>query len=240
MLDFCKLMSGLACERPVFHGEADFQHALAWRIHAECSDARVRLERPVLLTGPRKRIYVDVYIPNHKVAVELKYVTQKLQFKHECECFDLRFQSAQDTRRYDFLKDVQRLEQLYLSARADIQTGFAILLTNDPQYWNEPPLDYDDANDAEFRIHEGLTKGGCMAWAEKASLGTTKSRRARICLNGSYPLEWRDYAKVGDGDYQQFRYLAIQIGRPSTLDELRKPCSSAIESAASGSGAASD
>ena len=122
------------------------------------------------------------------------------------------------------MKDIQRLEQLYLSARADIQTGFAILLTNDPLYWVKPTLDYKEANDAEFRIHKGLKKEGKMEWAEKASRGTTESRRGPICLNGSYPLRWRDYSEVGDGDYRRFRYLAIQVGRPCTLDEVRTPC----------------
>ena len=224
MPDVNKLMDELACKRPVFHSEADFQHALAWRIHEVDRDARIRLEWPVQRPDSRKRIYVDVYLPNRKVAVELKYVTQELQFKHEGECFNLRFQSAQDTRRYDFLKDIQRLEQLYLSARAGLQTGFAILLTNDPLYWQVPQPDAKNAIDAAFRIHEGLTKGGCMAWSELAAPGGIKGREEPICLNGSYPLRWRDYAKVSDGPYGQFRYLAIQVGYPSTLGEPQEPC----------------
>ena len=224
MLDVDDLMKDLARKRAVFHSEADFQHALAWRIHEVDRDARIRLEWPVKWLDPKKRIYIDIYLPNRRVAVELKYVTQRLQFKHEDECFDLLDHRAHDTRRYDFLKDIQRLEQLYLSARRDVQTGFAILLTNDPLYWEEPKLDPKKAIDAEFRIHEGLTKGGCMAWSELAAPGGIKGHEAPICLNGSYPLEWRDYEEVGDGDYRQFRYLAIQVGRPCTLDEVRTPC----------------
>lgn len=224
MLDVDDLMKGLARDRPVFHNEADFQHALAWRMHEVDRDARVRLEWRVEWPDPRKRIYVDVYLPDRKVAVELKYVTQKLRFKHEDECFNLRFQSAQDTRRYDFLKDIQRLEQLYLSARAGLQTGFDILLTNDPLYWQVPPPDAKKTNDAEFRIHKDLTKSGCMAWSKLAAPGVTKGREAPICLNGSYPLKWREYSKEGDGTYRRFRYLAIQIGGPRAVEEPQKPC----------------
>ncbi len=224
MPDVDDLMKGLARERPVFHSEADFQHALAWRIHEVDRDARIRLEWPVQRPDSRKRIYVDVYLPNRKVAVELKYVTQKLRFKHEDECFNLRFQSAQDTRRYDFLKDIQRLEQLYLSARAGLQSGFAILLTNDPLYWEKPSPGWEKANDAQFRLHKGRTIHGKMEWSTETGPGTMGGREDPICLNGSYPLRWRDYAEVSDSPFRKFRYLAIQVGYPSKLGEPQEPC----------------
>ena len=44
MLDIPELMRELARERPLFHSEADFQHALAWRIHETISDCGIRLE----------------------------------------------------------------------------------------------------------------------------------------------------------------------------------------------------
>lgn len=46
------LMSQLAGTRPIFHSEADFQHALAWEIQNQHPQAAVRLEyRPPFLTG---------------------------------------------------------------------------------------------------------------------------------------------------------------------------------------------
>lgn len=218
MLDVNELMKDLARERPLFHSEADFQHALAWQIHEVDTDARVRLEWPVKLPRRRTRMYLDLWLPGSNVAVELKYVTLKLQFKHEDECFTLLDHRAQDTRRYDFLKDVQRLEQLSLSDSADVGSGFAILLTNDPLYWEQPVPGWKKANDAAFRIHESLTKGGYMAWSDLAAPGGIKGREDPVCLNGSYPLRWRDYTRVGNGANQQFRYLAIQVGCPTTFD----------------------
>ena len=215
MLDVTKLMSDLAHQRPVFHSEADFQHALAWRMHAERRTARIRLEWPVEWSDSEERIYVDLYLPTRKVAVELKYLTRKLDLEREGERFALRNQGAQDIRRYDFLKDIERLERL--SERTDVRTGFAILLTNDPTYWKPPRR--EGTVDAEFRLHEGRTVTGTMEWSEEASFGTKRGRDVPIHLSGSYALEWQDYGDEGDGDYQRFRYLAIRIGSSSNLGE---------------------
>ena len=203
MIDVNELMKGLARDRPVFHSEADFQHALAWRIHAERLDASVRLEWP----DATERIYVDLWLPTSEVAVELKYLTRKLDVEREGERFALRNQGAQDIRRYDFLKDIQRLERL--SSRTDVRAGFAILLTNDPTYWNPPRR--EGTVDAQFRLHDGRTIEGKLAWSEDASPGTKKGREDAICLEGSYGLPWQEYAEAEDGPYRRFRYLAVQI-----------------------------
>lgn len=222
MLDVTKLMKDLARDRPVFHSEADFQHALAWHIHAMGLDAGVRLEyRP----DQTERIYLDLWLSSSKVAVELKYLTRKLEYERGGECYALRTQGAQDTRRYDFLKDIQRLEQLSQSKRTDVRVGFAILLTNDPLFW-KPPRKNRVTFDAEFRLHERRTiaRGETMGWSKKARPGTTAGRREAIRLNGTYVLRWQDYADVGDGDNGQFRYLAVQVDSPSTHEELREFC----------------
>ena len=220
MLDVRKLMYDLASDRPVFHSEADFQHALAWRIHAEGLDARIRLEWPVEWPSPTERIYVDLWLPGNSVAVELKYLTRRLDFERNGERFALRNQGAQDIRRYDFLKDVERLENLSLSEQTDVRAGFAILLTNDHLYW-KPPSKPKKTVDAEFRIHAGRTVEGEMAWSEDASPGTKKGREDPIRLKGSYTLQWQDFGDARDGAYRQFKYLVIQIGHPNVVGELR-------------------
>ena len=83
MLDINRLMNGLAAERPVFHSEADFQHALAWRIREE-TGRDVRLEFPPF---PAERIYLDLWMPSIGVAIELKYLTSKLNVTLEGETF---------------------------------------------------------------------------------------------------------------------------------------------------------
>ena len=209
MLAIPELMSGLARHRPVFHSEADFQHALAWRIHEMWPNERVRLEYKPF--KPEK-MYLDICLPEMGVALELKYPTQELTVVHEGETFALRWHSAQDVRRYDFLKDIQRLERLEkLSEQRAPQAGFAILLTNDPSYWKPwKPPQRRHPNDEAFRLHEGEKKEGKMAWSKQAGAGTTIGRRAPIRLKGSYGLEWKPYATVREGKYREFRYLAVQ------------------------------
>ena len=48
MIHLYDVLRSLSCQRPIFHSEADFQHALAWLIHLQHPDAIVRLEyRPL-------------------------------------------------------------------------------------------------------------------------------------------------------------------------------------------------
>jgi hypothetical protein len=46
MLDLESTLTALAFERRIFHSEADFQHALAWKLHERHPDAKIRLEVP--------------------------------------------------------------------------------------------------------------------------------------------------------------------------------------------------
>ncbi len=59
-LDPHAIMQGLAKVRPVFHNEADMQHAFAWAIHKSQSTWKVRLEyRPSQF---RDRAYIDIWL----------------------------------------------------------------------------------------------------------------------------------------------------------------------------------
>ena len=208
MLDVTNLMNDLARDRPVFHSEADFQLALALCIRDAIPDGGVRLEYKPL---PAKRMYLDIWLPGIGVAVELKYRTRTLNLVREEESFVLRNQGAQDIGRCDFLKDIQRLEELRTLPNA--QAGYAVLLTNDPSYWKHPS--HPATVDAAFRLHEGRTITGKRAWSERTGAGTTKHREAPIRLNGSYDLQWQDYADVGDGPNRHFRYLAVMMSYSS-------------------------
>ena len=206
-LDIHTLMQGLSRSRPVFHAEADFQHALAWHIHKMMPDSQVRLEYPVRYHG--STIYLDIWLPIEKIAIELKYPTRKLELKRENEEFLLSEHGAQPPRRYDFLKDVQRLERVVIERNA--KGGFAVLLTNHPYYWESPTRDWRTAIDSMFRLHEGRTVTGRLAWSERAGAGTTRGRRDPIEITGSYDLHWRDYSRLGGSDNQRFRYLAVAV-----------------------------
>ena len=68
--------------------------------------------------------------------------------------------------------------------------GFAIALTNDPNYWTravkQSPID------AAFRLHEGRTlpANKPLAWARHAATGKNKPP---VRLQHSYALAWRGY-----------------------------------------------
>jgi hypothetical protein len=137
-------------ERPISHSEADFQHALAWEIHRRHPSAAVRLEINQGLVGQRE--YIDVLVKDGVTthAIELKYKTRKLDIAYDGEQLHLRNHGAQDIGRYDFIKDIVRLERFVESHLGSV--GYAILLTNDDGYWRETKR--LGTADIMFRIHE--------------------------------------------------------------------------------------
>lgn len=207
-MDIEKLLRELAAERPVFHSEADFQHALAWHIHQRHSDSRIRLEfKPPWLS---KRAYIDIWASqgSSELVLELKYKTRRIAVRLNGERFDLLNQSAQDIGRYDFLKDIERLEQV-TSGNSGV-VGLALMLTNDSSYWKPPKR--ADTVDASFRLHEERAVNGKLTWGRSASAGTTKGRSDPINISGEYTLQWKNYSTVeSEAAYGKFRYLLVQV-----------------------------
>ncbi|MFJ8834389.1 hypothetical protein, partial [Micromonospora aurantiaca] len=75
------VMAELATVRPVFHSEADFQHAFAWTLHRLAPSVGVRLEVPqdgpqVLGRGRRHLDLLCLGADGHRTAIELKYFTR--------------------------------------------------------------------------------------------------------------------------------------------------------------------
>ena len=201
------LLTGLAEGRKVFHSEADFQHALAWHIHHAMPESQVRLEVDVMQVEHQRRS-LDIWLPLEGIAIELKYKTRGLELERVDESFVLRDQSAQDQGRYDFLRDIQRVEFLR-SEREQCKAGYAVLLTNDSSYW-KAPTDRDTV-DADFRLHEGRTISGTLAWSDRASPGTVSGRKSPIQIRGSYRLHWQEYSSFPERPYGEFRYLAVSV-----------------------------
>jgi len=206
-MDITAILHTLSQKRPIFHSEADFQHALAWEIHEAIIGSSIRLEyKPQSI---KDRIYLDLWVldGSKKIPIELKYKTRKMKVIYNNETFELTDQGAQDLGRYDFLKDIQRVEQVI--AAEESEKGYVILLTNDSAYWKFP---YRlDTVDAAFRIHEGREVTGELAWSDLAAAGTTKSRETPIQLYNTYLLNWFDYSMHGEINYGQFRLLIVEV-----------------------------
>ena len=219
--DVHDLMRSLSTDRPMFHSEADFQFALAWRIRELMPNCKVRLEYKVHLED--KPLYLDVWLSSLGTAIELKYKTRQLLAPMADESYSLVDQSARNLSRYDFLDDVRRLERIVEAHRA--RRGFAVMLTNDRGFW-DPPTAGKRTDDAAFRLHEGRELGGMLAWSHADKLETKKSRRQSILLSGSYNLRWHDYSDNADAaatpfqefgtnrysKYSRFRYLVVSVG----------------------------
>lgn len=202
------VMAELSCKRPIFHSEADFQHALAWQIKKIVPDCEVRLEyKP----DPDERMYVDIWLSlsGLRVALELKYTTQILNHKVAGELFSLKHQGARDIRRYDFLKDIERLETLVQLGK--VRDGFAILLTNDSAYWKKRSARSADTFDAQFHLYDGRKICGELAWKKGAGRGTTKKREAHLFFKKRYKLLWREYGNVDTDKHSEFRYLLVHV-----------------------------
>lgn len=200
-------LSELARERPCFHSEADFQFALAWYLQAFSREFRVRLEMPIALSD--RRVHVDIFVlsGDQRTAVELKYWKGPLHVTLSGERFEHRDMAAHDLGRYDFCKDVQKLEHMLAADRAD--SAFALALTNQPKYWTAHTR--GNNVDAEFVLDDGRVLGGEMRWAEHVG-GTSKGREAPISLQGEYTLAWKDYSVVEGQPYGEFRFLLVQAG----------------------------
>ncbi len=205
--DIQKILQQLGQERPIFHSEADFQHALAWKIHLMYNDAKIRLEFNPYTDGQRVHVDIFVQIGEKRYAIELKYKVRKLDTDFNGEAFHLINQSAQDTGRYDFLKDVIRLEKF-----ADVHDhakGIAVFLTNDTGYWRKARN--DNTVDKAFRISEGRAVRGNLSWGDSASEGTRRNRENDLTMSKEHIFKWTDYSKVSENGMGMFRYLLVEI-----------------------------
>ncbi len=207
MIDIHKIMEELARRRPIFHLEADFQFTLAWHIQRLMPESEIRLEfKPFSLEG----IYVDIWLPCEGTVIELKYFTRELDAEHDGERFTLRNQAANPLRRYDFIKDIERIERIVERVRP-ASNGFAVLLTNDPYYWKAPSANWRNTIDAAFRLHEGRRLNDRLHWSDMVNEETVRGREEPITLNDSYQLRWRDYSEFGSSSGEQFRYLVVSV-----------------------------
>ena len=199
-LDIHLVMAELAKRRPIFHSEKDFQFALAWQIHAMTPDCKVRLERPFTVGG--ETMYLDIWLSDADTAIELKYGRRQFGVKHDGETFALR-DGATDLSRYEFVKDIQRIEKMVEKCGRSVP-GYAVLLANNHLYWT--PGDAGN-NDEDFYLHEGRNLTGTMYWSKNSK---DKDKKNPLALTGSYELRWKDYSAL-PGQYGRFRYLAVEV-----------------------------
>ncbi len=197
-------MDALAPKRPLFHSEADFQHALAWEIQTSHPRASIRLEKRVAV---RPSIELDVLIEldRQRIGVELKYPRRGMTAEVGGELFELAT-GADDHARYFAVEGLCRLEQLV--ATGVIDSGVLLLLTNVSNVWLPPasrrPVLYD-----AFRLHNGCVLTGTLSWGDwGAAGGRPTGAQGTVTLSGTYSLAWHDYSRI---DGIEFRYLLVAV-----------------------------
>lgn len=184
------ILISLAKRRPVFHSEADLQFEFAWELR-KSFDGRIRLEYPMREIGE-----LDIFLPDPNVIIEFKYKTKKDSFIINGEPFSLKQQSANPLGRYDFLKDVSRVE-------TSLMKGYCIFLTNDPSYWR-PDI---RGNGKAFSFESDRIIHGTFAWQKKKIKSIGSNRMKNIYLHGTYRCDWKRYSK-------NFRFLLFSIKGP--------------------------
>lgn len=195
----------LAQRRPLFHSEADFQHELAWQLQTRGLVDKIRLEFPMHTSSGVMNLDLLAVRGTTRIAIELKYWKRALNLLGpDGERFVLKNQGAHDTSRYDFWKDVWRIETMVDEGMVD--AGFALTLTNDSAYWRPGR---DGTIDAAFRIHSKRPQvSGSLDWADHAGVGTTKGRSG-LHVRGVYQPSWTDYS-LPDPTHP-FRYMMVSI-----------------------------
>lgn len=203
------LLKELATKEGVFCSELDFQLKLAWLMKEK--GFQLSLEYDPGCFEANASLDIMVWQPEH-VAIELKYKTAFFETEVGGHLLRLKRHSAQDIGRYDFFRDVSRVEQIVANGKA--RRGFAIFLTNDAGYWR---TGRGNTVDEMFRMCEkrNVTKGH-LKWADRAGNGTTRGREDPVVLTHDYVLGWKDYANYPQKN-GTFRYLIIDIEREILL-----------------------
>lgn len=210
-IDWDALLTSLAAERPVFHSEADLQHALAWHLRVTHQDVGVRLEVRVphpTVPDRRERMDLLVRVGGERIAVEIKYLCASLDTSVEGELFRLPNHGAQDVRCFDTVHDIARVEQMVASGFAT--SGLLLVLANDPSYWSRPRHDRVTGA-AAFRLYDGREIGGSLEWGDRSGPGTRKGRDFDVELRNVYRLSWRDFSIVAGAPRGRFRSLVVDV-----------------------------
>ena len=202
------LIQRLGQKRPVFHSEADFQHAFAWEAHQMDPDLQIRLE-----THPEPSVRLDLLLARPDLhaytVVELKYLTAPWSGIVNGERFTLKNQGAQDVRAYDVVKDIGRIERFVAGKPG--WNGIFIAISNDRAYWRS--VTHGRATNADaFRLYEGIMLSGTRSWGPNTGAGTMKNREAPIELRGVHRLTWRDYSRIDATPSGAFRFMALEVG----------------------------
>jgi hypothetical protein len=142
--------------------------------------AQIYVEYPDTYENKKRRIDIVLFIDGKMFPIELKFKTKEDTVKIYNRDINLRNHAAVDIGRYDYLKDIERIETF--TNNKDFASGYSIMLTNDSKYYEAPR---EDTIDIEFNLSESCIKTGIL----KSKPGNkTFSNKPLVKLKGSYKM----------------------------------------------------
>ena len=214
-IDMRKIIEELSQERPIFLSEEDMQLELAWKIKTIYPNAQIRLEYSPNLNKYKldtyTRIDILVIINNGWIPIELKYKKKEFEKTIKDEYFYLRNDGAQDQGRYNYLKDIERIENI-CKCVPEFLEGYTLLITNDLSYTKAPTK--KDGFARNFYLVGD--KHGKIDWAKnkegkEASSGTKNGCEKPIHLKDNYTMNWEKYSDIDESNAGKFIYLLNEI-----------------------------
>lgn len=198
--------------RKLFFNERNFQMHLSTYLLGIGNYDEVFLEYYVPKTELQdyvwnSKLYLDIVIRkgNEYLPIELKYKTKKIsekklkRFGEDLGIFEiLKNQGAQNLGKYNFWKDVRRLE-LLRDKFSTIHNGIAVFVTNDEYYTKSAK----DSGVSPFDMNEG-DHGTDKSWNKDLSCAETYPK---FEVEKCYSIEWR---KV-ELDSEQFYYCILVV-----------------------------
>lgn len=203
MLDIKTIIQSLSYKHPFFQSEKSFQNALLEKLENEGYQST----KNGYFQGTKVDLLVECSKSDQIYIFNLRNKTAKLNFSYEGQKYELKNHSAQDQGRYDFIADLQSIENAV--SKNEGVMGAAILMTNDHLYW-QPPVK-NNSVDEDFLLFEGRKISGELMWSDDAANGTKKNRDEVIPLKREYVCNWINYSSIKNDKNGEFRYLCIGV-----------------------------
>ncbi len=207
-IDFNTLLSNLSQARPCFHSEEKFQRAV-YQAMRGCGVKKLEMEKTVPEILGKERARVDIF--GDGLAVELKYPTASFTTSCNGENFTLTNVRNAITGFYRFWKDVWRIETLI--KHNEIKSGYVILLSNRPEYWDPPPKKAKNFWLEDFVTQEGKTFSGELAIKPEKRVGGVRKgfeNKPNITLKNAYTIHWQNWHNFNK-ENGLFRYTILEI-----------------------------
>lgn len=235
-----KIITNFGNQGKIFQSEAQFQFDLAWELKS-IYNCTVKLEEmtayKVNNNGKTvQKFYTDIVLEDtdYRVALELKYKTADYYDQNNnIILFD---HSAIPLGRYDYLWDVHRIElvtgiapaanNVTVPGQRKCNKGFAVLLTNESQYWDKQYISNVNKNkvnkvtiDNQFRIgnqtpmlystYLDWVPGNNGSYPPGTVNGTDRAQP--IILNTAYYYKWEPYLNNNQQTNGKFNFVIIEI-----------------------------